>query len=50
VECPIEGGWKGVASGGTGQKWWENLKLRDNIEEPRIDNVIILKLIVETTI
>jgi len=27
-----------------------NLKLIDNIEEPRIDNVIILKLIVETTI
>jgi hypothetical protein len=33
-----------------GQKRWENLKLRDTIEEPRIDKVIILKLTLETTI
>jgi hypothetical protein len=33
-----------------GQKRWENLKLRDTIEEPRTDKVIILKLILETTI
>lgn len=32
------------------QKRWENLKLRDTIEEPRIDIVIILKPILETTI
>jgi len=33
-----------------GQEGWENLKLRDTIEEPRIEKVIILKLILETTI
>jgi hypothetical protein len=32
-----------------GQKRWENLKLRDTIEEPRTDKVIILKFILETT-
>jgi hypothetical protein len=32
------------------QKRWENLKPRDTIEEPTIDKVIILKLILETTI
>jgi hypothetical protein len=48
--CPIEGGWKGAACGGTGLKWWENLKLRDIIEKLRIDNVRKIKFIVETTI
>jgi hypothetical protein len=33
-----------------GQKRWENLKLWDNIEEPRIDKEIMLKLTLETTI
>jgi hypothetical protein len=33
-----------------GQMRWENLKLRDIIEEPRRDKVIILKVILETTI
>ena len=33
-----------------GQKMWENLKLRDTIEEPGKDKVIILKVILETTI
>jgi hypothetical protein len=33
-----------------GQKRWENLKLGDTIEEPRIEKVIILKMILETTI
>jgi len=33
-----------------GQKRWENLKLRDTIEEPGTDKVIILNLILEITI
>jgi len=33
-----------------GQTRWETLKLRDTIEEPGTDKVIILKLILETTI
>jgi hypothetical protein len=32
------------------QKRWENLKLRDTIEEPRTNKMILLKLILKTTI
>jgi hypothetical protein len=31
-------------------KRWENLKLRDILEEPRTEMVIVLKLILETKI
>jgi hypothetical protein len=37
----------GVACGSTRQKRWENVKLREIIEEPRIDKVTILKLLYE---